>query len=144
MQLDPAVTAGGEQGLGIREVAVDGANTTITGVAEVAGAIRLTDTGATLAHMSEEMSQHRPAEAARQFLTFIGRDDELAAVLAADLHEVAAPNQHADLRALQNVDPAAPSATDPAALASITSPILLLVVARAPGARDVWMRHLAR
>ena len=82
--------------------------------------------GAVLARMTEEVEQDRPAEAARQFLTFISNDDELATVLAEDLHTVTAPNQLADLRVLHNVDPAAPSATDPAALADITAPVLLL------------------
>ena len=82
--------------------------------------------GAVLSRMTEEVEQDRPAEAARQFLTFISNDDELATVLAEDLHNVTAPNQLADLRVLQNVDPAAPSATDPAALADITAPVLLL------------------
>ncbi len=82
--------------------------------------------GAVLSRMTEEVEQDRPAEAARQFLTFISNDDELATVLAEDLHTVTAPNQLADLRVLHNVDPAAPSATDPAALADITAPVLLL------------------
>lgn len=84
------------------------------------------DMGATLTRMNAEVDQGRPDEAARQFVAFAGRDDELAAVVAAGLHEVAAPNQLADLRVLDNVDPTAPSATDPAALATITTPVLAL------------------
>ena len=82
--------------------------------------------GTVLARMTEAVEQDRPAEAARQFLTFISNDDELATVLGEDLHEVTAPNQRADLRVLQNVAPTAPSATDPAALATISAPVLLL------------------
>lgn len=81
---------------------------------------------ATLARMTEEVDQDRPAEAARLWLAFAGNDDELATMVADDLHEVAAPNVSADLRALQNVDSTAPSATDPAALATITAPVLVL------------------
>ena len=84
------------------------------------------DMGATLARMNVEVDRDRPDEAAREFVAFAGRDDELAAVVAADLHEVAAPNQLADLRVLGNVDPTAPSATDPAALATISTPVLAL------------------
>ena len=82
--------------------------------------------GATLARMSEEVDQGRPAEAARQFMAFVGNDEELAALVAENLHEVTAPNQLADLRVLGNVDPTAPSATDPAALGTITAPVLAL------------------
>ena len=85
-----------------------------------------TELSAVLARMTEAVEQDRPAEAARQFLTFISNDDELEAVVAADLHKLTAPNQLADLRVLTNVDPTAPSATDPAALATITAPVLLL------------------
>ncbi|QBI18473.1 alpha/beta hydrolase [Egibacter rhizosphaerae] len=82
--------------------------------------------GATLTRMAEGVDRDRPAEAARQFLALVGNDDELAALVADGLHEVTAPNQLADLRVLQNVDPTAPSATDPAALATITAPVLVL------------------
>jgi len=91
------------------------------------------DMRATLDRMTEEMDQGRPAEAARQWLAFISNDDELATVDAEDLHEVSAPNVSADLRALQNIDPTAPSATDPTALATITAPVLVL-----GGDRPAW------
>lgn len=84
------------------------------------------DMGATLASMTEEVDQDRPAEAARLWMAFVGNDDELATMVATELHEVAAPNVPADLRALQNVDPTAPSATDPTALATIAAPVLVL------------------
>jgi hypothetical protein len=86
----------------------------------------MAEMGAVLARMAKAVDQDRPAEAAREFLAFVCNDDELAALLADDLHEAAAPNQLADLRVLQIVDPTAPSATDPAALATITSPVLVL------------------
>ena len=86
----------------------------------------MTELGGVLARMAEAVEQDRPADAAREFLVFISNDDELGAVLAADHHEATASNQFADLRALQNVDPAASSATDPAALATIATPVLLL------------------
>ena len=95
----------------------------------------------TLARITEEVEQGRPAEGARLWSAFVCNDEELAAVVAHKRHEVAAPNIPADLRMIQNLDPTGPSPTDPAALATITVPVLVL-----EGEQTAlsWMRRSTR
>jgi pimeloyl-ACP methyl ester carboxylesterase len=80
----------------------------------------------TVARMTVEVEQGRPAEAARLFMGLVCNDEELEASIAKGRHEVAAPNIPADLRMFENLDPTGPSLTDPDLLATITAPILLL------------------
>lgn len=80
----------------------------------------------TVERMAVEVEQDRPAEAARLFMGLVLNDDELEASVAKGRHEVAAPSVPADLRLFANLDPTAPSLTDPDLLAGITVPVLLL------------------
>ena len=80
----------------------------------------------TVARMTVEVEQGRPAEAARLFMGLVCNDEELEASIAKGRHEVAAPSIPADLRMFENLDPTGPSMTDPELLATITAPILLL------------------
>jgi pimeloyl-ACP methyl ester carboxylesterase len=102
------------------------------------------DMRATVARMAEEVEQARPAEAARLWAAFVCNDEELAEFVANKLHEVAAVNMPADLRMFENLDPTAPSPTDPTALATITVPVLVLQGDRtALSWFDRSTRHLA-
>jgi pimeloyl-ACP methyl ester carboxylesterase len=80
----------------------------------------------TVARMYAEVGEGRPAEAARLFMALVCNDDELEANIAMGLPEIAAAGVPADLRAFEKLDPTGPSATDPALLATLTVPILLL------------------
>lgn len=80
----------------------------------------------TVARMNMEVEQGRPAEAARLFMPLVCNDEEVEALFAKGLDEVAAADVPADLRLFEHLTPAAPSMTDPDLLATITVPILLL------------------
>ncbi len=80
----------------------------------------------TVTGMAVEVEQGRPAEAARLFMGLVCNEDEVDAQVAKGRHEVAAPSVPADLRLFENLDPTDPSLTDPALLATIQVPVLLL------------------
>jgi pimeloyl-ACP methyl ester carboxylesterase len=80
----------------------------------------------TTARMGTELEQGRPAEAAQVFMELVCNDEEVETSIAKGRLEVAAPNVPADLRVFENLDPTGPSLTDPALLATITVPILVL------------------
>ena len=82
--------------------------------------------GTTIAQMNTEVEQGRPSEAARLFMALVCNDEELEANIAKGRHEAAAPSIPADLRMLAKLDPTGPSVTNPALLATLTIPIVLL------------------
>jgi pimeloyl-ACP methyl ester carboxylesterase len=81
----------------------------------------------TAARMREQADRGQLLEAARIFTELVATEEEQQAVLASGRLEDAAPNIPADLRLLAQIGEAAgPSPTDPAMLARITVPVLLL------------------
>jgi len=97
----------------------------------------------TVTRMTVEVEQGRPAEAARLFMGLVLNDEELEASIAMGRPEVAAPSIPADLRLFANLDATRPNPTDPDALATITSPVLLLQGDRTLPWFDRGNRHVA-
>jgi pimeloyl-ACP methyl ester carboxylesterase len=112
---------------------------------------RLTDeTGAvvqaTIESVSEVAARGRPADAAELFLRVVTNDDEFEAIAALGLFDAVAPNVPVQVREFPEVIAAPPpSITDPAELARITAPVLLLQGTRSQP--DPWfadgVRHCA-
>lgn len=98
----------------------------------------------TVARMTVEVEQGRPAEAARLMIGLLCTDEEFEASIAKGSHEVAAPSIPADIRMFENLDPTGPTLTDPALLATITAPILLLQGERTKPWFDRGNRHVLK
>ncbi len=80
----------------------------------------------TLTRMAAEVEQGRAADAARRWSAFVCTEDELAVLIAKRRHEVAAVNMPADLRMFQQLDPERSSPSNPAVLATVAAPVLVL------------------
>lgn len=100
----------------------------------------------TVARAADAVADGKPADAARIFSKFVANDDELAALSASGYFNEAArymPTFLAELEQEEHAQGASP--TDPALLAMITAPVLLLQGSRS-ALRDfftVGVRHVA-
>jgi pimeloyl-ACP methyl ester carboxylesterase len=91
----------------------------------------------------EEVQQGRLADGMRIWAEFVGNDEEIAALDAADAFETLGANAPVDLAMIQQSrEYQGPSATDASALAEITAPVLLLQGGRS--AEDSWFHACVR
>lgn len=113
-------------------------------VLEVIDESTIADVADTIDGMTAELEQGRPEEAARLLLHLVCNDEEVEVLVAQGVLDITAPNAHADLRLLENLDPDGPSLTDPALLTTITVPVLLLHGGRTKPEYERGNRHVAR
>ena len=104
--------------------------------------------GSVVVREAEAAQQDRLAAAVRIFAEFVGNQDELAALEAADAFAAMGSNVPADLAGIQqSMEYQGPSLTDAAVLAQIAAPVLVLHGGRTSDDSRSWfhagVRHVA-